>query len=201
MTPIETPILILILWAIVGYTMGSVPFGIVLSRLMGLGDLRKLGSGNIGATNVLRTGNKTAAALTVVLDAGKGTAAVLLASAMNGEDAAQLAGLAALIGHCFTIFLKFKGGKGTATFLGVMLGLSFPLGLACCASWLATAYFLRISSLSALVAAASSLLWALLFGQAQMAGLCAVLALLVFERHRANIFRLKAGIEPKIGQK
>ena len=201
MTPIETPILILILWAIVGYTMGSVPFGIVLSRLMGLGDLRKLGSGNIGATNVLRTGNKTAAALTVVLDAGKGTAAVLLASAMSGEDAAQLAGLTALIGHCFTIFLKFKGGKGTATFLGVMLGLSFPLGLACCASWLATAYFLRISSLSALVAAASSLLWALIFGQAQMVGLCAVLALLVFERHRANIFRLKAGIEPKIGQK
>ena len=201
MTPIETPILILILWATVGYTMGSVPFGIVLSRLMGLGDLRKLGSGNIGATNVLRTGNKTAAALTVVLDAGKGTAAVLLASAMSGEDAAQLAGLAALIGHCFTIFLKFKGGKGTATFLGVMLGLSFPLGLACCASWLATAYFLRISSLSALVAAASSLLWALIFGQAQMVGLCAVLALLVFERHRANIFRLKAGIEPKIGQK
>ena len=201
MTPIETPILILILWAIVGYTMGSVPFGIVLSRLMGLGDLRKLGSGNIGATNVLRTGNKTAAALTVVLDAGKGTAAVLLASTMSGEDAAQLAGLAALIGHCFTIFLKFEGGKGTATFLGVMLGLSFPLGLACCASWLATAYFLRISSLSALVAAASSLLWALIFGQAQMVGLCAVLALLVFERHRANIFRLKAGIEPKIGQK
>ena len=201
MTLLETPILILILWAIVGYTMGSVPFGIVLSRLMGLGDLRKLGSGNIGATNVLRTGNKTAAALTVVLDAGKGTAAVLLASAMSGEDAAQLAGLAALIGHCFTIFLKFKGGKGTATFLGVMLGLSFPLGLACCASWLATAYFLRISSLSALVAAASSLLWALIFGQAQMVGLCAVLALLVFERHRANIFRLKAGIEPKIGQK
>ena len=201
MTPIETPILILILWAIVGYTMGSVPFGIVLSRLMGLGDLRKLGSGNIGATNVLRTGNKTAAALTVVLDAGKGTAAVLLASAMSGEDAAQLAGLAALIGHCFTIFLKFKGGKGTATFLGVMLGLSFPLGLACCASWLATAYFLRISSLSALVAAASSLLWALIFGQAQMVGLCAVLASLVFEHHRANIFRLKAGTEPKIGQK
>ena len=201
MTPIETPILILILWAIVGYTMGSVPFGIVLSRLMGLGDLRKLGSGNIGATNVLRTGNKTAEALTVVLDAGKGTAAVMLASAMSGEDAAQLAGLAALIGHCFTIFLKFKGGKGTATFLGVMLGLSFPLWLACCASWLATAYFLRISSLSALVAAASSLLCALIFGQAQMVGLCAVLALLVFERHLANIFRLKAGTEPKIGQK
>ena len=201
MTLIETPILILILWAIVGYTMGSVPFGIVLSRLMGLGDLRKLGSGNIGATNVLRTGNKTAAALTVVLDAGKGTAAVLLASTMSGEDAAQLAGLAALIGHCFTIFLKFKGGKGTATFLGIMLGLSFPLGLACCASWLATACFLRISSLSALVAAASSLLWAVIFGQAQMVGLCAVLAFLVFERHRANIFRLKAGTELKIGQK
>ena len=181
--------------------MGSVPFGIVLSRLMGLGDLRKLGSGNIGATNVLRTGNKTAAALTLILDGGKGTAAVLLARAISGEDAAQLAGLAALIGHCFPIFLKFKGGKGAATFLGVMLGLSFPLGLACCASWLATAYFMRISSLSALVAAASSLLWAAVFGQAQMIGLCAVLALLVFERHRANIARLKAGTEPKIGQK
>ena len=201
MTPIDTPILILGLWAAVGYGMGSVPFGIVLSRLMGLGDLRKQGSGNIGATNVLRTGNKTAAALTLILDGGKGTAAVLLARAISGEDAAQLAGLAALIGHCFPIFLKFKGGKGAATFLGVMLGLSFPLGLACCASWLATAYFMRISSLSALVAAASSLLWTAMFGQAQMIGLCAVLALLVFERHRANIARLKAGTEPKIGQK
>ena len=201
MNPIDTPILILGLWAAVGYGMGSVPFGIVLSRLMGLGDLRKQGSGNIGATNVLRTGNKTAAALTLILDGGKGTAAVLLARAISGEDAAQLAGLAALIGHCFPIFLKFKGGKGAATFLGVMLGLSFPLGLACCASWLATAYFMRISSLSALVAAASSLLWAAVFGQAQMIGLCAVLALLVFERHRANIARLKAGTEPKIGQK
>lgn len=201
MTPIDTPILILGLWAAVGYGMGSVPFGIVLSRLMGLGDLRKQGSGNIGATNVLRTGNKTAAALTLILDGGKGTAAVLLARAISGEDAAQLAGLAALIGHCFPIFLKFKGGKGAATFLGVMLGLSFPLGLACCASWLATAYFMRISSLSALVAAASSLLWTAVFGQAQMIGLCAVLALLVFERHRANIARLKAGTEPKIGQK
>lgn len=201
MTPIDTPILILGLWAAVGYGMGSVPFGIVLSRLMGLGDLRKQGSGNIGATNVLRTGNKTAAALTLILDGGKGTAAVLLARAISGEDAAQLAGLAALIGHCFPIFLKFKGGKGAATFLGVMLGLSFPLGLACCASWMATAYFMRISSLSALVAAASSLLWAAVLGQAQMIGLCAVLALLVFERHRANIARLKAGTEPKIGQK
>ena len=201
MTPIDTPILILGLWAAVGYGMGSVPFGIVLSRLMGLGDLRKQGSGNIGATNVLRTGNKTAAALTLILDGGKGTAAVLLAGAISGEDATQLAGLAALIGHCFPIFLKFKGGKGAATFLGVMLGLSFPLGLACCASWLATAYFMRISSLSALVAAASSLLWAAVVGQAQRIGLCAVLALLVFERHRANIARLKAGTEPKIGQK
>jgi glycerol-3-phosphate acyltransferase PlsY len=201
MTPIDTPILILGLWAAVGYGMGSVPFGIVLSRLMGLGDLRKQGSGNIGATNVLRTGNKTAAALTLILDGGKGTAAVLLARAISGEDATQLAGLAALIGHCFPIFLKFKGGKGAATFLGVMLGLSFPLGLACCASWLATAYFMRISSLSALVAAASSLLWAAVFGHAQMIGLCAVLALLVIERHRANIARLTAGTEPKIGQK
>ena len=201
MTAIDTPIVILILWAIVGYGMGSVPFGIVLSRLMGLGDLRAMGSGNIGATNVLRTGSKTAAALTLVLDGGKGTAVVLLARTISGEDAAQLAGLTALFGHCFSMFLKFKGGKGAATFLGVMLGLYFPVGLACCASWLATAYLMRISSLSALVAAASSLVWALMFGQVQMIGLCAVLAGLVFERHRANITRLRAGTEPKIGQR
>ena len=201
MTAIDTPIVILILWAIVGYGMGSVPFGIVLSRLMGLGDLRAMGSGNIGATNVLRTGSKTAAALTLVLDGGKGTAVVLLARTISGEDAAQLAGLTVLFGHCFSMFLKFKGGKGAATFLGVMLGLYFPLGLACCASWLATAYLMRISSLSALVAAASSLAWALMFGQVQMIGLCAVLAGLVFERHRANITRLRAGTEPKIGQR
>ena len=201
MTAIDTPIVILILWAIVGYGMGSVPFGIVLSRLMGLGDLRAMGSGNIGATNVLRTGSKTAAALTLVLDGGKGTAVVILARTISGEDAAQLAGLTALFGHCFSMFLKFKGGKGAATFLGVMLGLYFPVGLACCASWLATAYLMRISSLSALVAAASSLVWALMFGQVQMIGLCAVLAGLVFERHRANITRLRAGTEPKIGQR
>ena len=127
----NTPALTLFAWAVIGYAMGSVPFGILLSRVMGLGDLRTLGSGNIGATNVLRTGNKTAAALTLLLDAGKGMAAVVLARVWAGEEAAQIAAMTALIGHCFPVTLKFKGGKGTATFLGVALGLYWPVGLAC----------------------------------------------------------------------
>ena len=118
----DTTALTLFSWAVIGYAMGAVPFGIILSRVMGLGDLRTLGSGNIGATNVLRTGNKTAAALTLLLDAGKGMAAVVLARVWAGEEAAQIAAMAALIGHCFPVTLMFKGGKGTATFLGVALG-------------------------------------------------------------------------------
>ena len=197
----DIPALTLFAWAIIGYAMGAVPFGIILSRVMGLGDLRTLGSGNIGATNVLRTGNKTAAALTLLLDAGKGMAAVVLARVWAGEEAAQIAAMAALIGHCFPVPLKFKGGKGTATFLGVALGLYWPVGLACCATWLATAKLMRISSLSALVAAASSVFWLAVFGHPHLIGLYTVLALLVFERHRANIGRLRAGTEPKIGEK
>jgi len=139
--------------ALLAYLLGSVPFGIVIARIFGLGDLRKIGSGNIGATNVLRTGNKTAAALTVVLDAGKGAIAVLIARQFGGEAFAGIAALSALLGHLYPVFLRFKGGKGVATFLGTLLALSWPVGLAACATWLATALVFRFSSLAAIVTA------------------------------------------------
>jgi acyl phosphate:glycerol-3-phosphate acyltransferase len=188
--------------ALLAYLLGSVPFGIVMARAFGLGDLRKIGSGNIGATNVLRTGNKTAAALTLILDAGKGGIAVLLARALVGaEDAAQVAAFAAFFGHCFPVFLGFRGGKGVATFLGTILALAWPVGLAACATWLATAAITRYSSLSALVAAVLSPVWAYLLGVPQMALLCVLLAVLILWRHRENIARLRAGTEPRIGRK
>jgi len=193
--------LALILVAVLAYLMGSVPFGIVITRALGLGDLRKIGSGNIGATNVLRTGNKGAALATLVLDAAKGGIAVLIARAMVGEDAAQLAGLTAFLGHLYPVWLGFKGGKGVATFLGTLLALAWPVGLAVCATWLVTALLTRISSLSALVAAASSALWLFFFNHGQMLALAVVLTLLVYVRHWANLERIKAGTEPKIGQK
>lgn len=202
MIPVLTSSLVaLALTALLAYLLGGVPFGIVMARLFGLGDLRQIGSGNIGATNVLRTGNKLAAFLTLVLDAGKGAIAVLTARALLGEDAAQLAGFAAFLGHCFPVWLGFKGGKGVATFLGTLLALSFPVGLAACATWAVMAAILRYSSLSALTAAALSPVWAMLLGQGQMALLAIALALLVFYRHEANIRRLLAGTEPKIGGK
>ncbi len=193
--------LALILWALIGYGLGAIPFGLLLARAMGLGNLRQIGSGNIGATNVLRTGNKLAAALTLLLDGGKGAAAVLLARALAAEDAAQLAGLAAFIGHCFPVWLKFKGGKGVATFLGLLLALAWPVGLASCATWLVTALATRISSFSALLAAALSTVWMLVLGHGTMIVLGAALTLLIFWTHRANIARLRTGTEPKIGQK
>jgi glycerol-3-phosphate acyltransferase PlsY len=196
-----TPPLALLLWALAGYLLGSIPFGVVLARAFGLGDLRRVGSGNIGATNVLRTGNKTAAALTLVLDGGTGAAAVLIARALAAEDAVQLAGFAAFLGHCFPVWLGFRGGKGVATFLGLLLAFAFPLGLAACATWAATAAIFRISSLAALVAAALSPVWALLFGLPQAVALLLALAILIFIRHRPNITRLLAGQEPKIGKK
>ncbi|CUH43600.1 glycerol-3-phosphate 1-O-acyltransferase PlsY [Ruegeria atlantica] len=190
----------LILWAALGYLMGSIPFGMVLAKVMGLGNLRKIGSGNIGATNVLRTGNKTAAALTLIFDAAKGGVAVLLARALAGEDAAQIAALAALLGHCFPVWLGFKGGKGVATFLGIWLALDWRVGVACCLTWLVAAAIWRISSLAALAAAATSIIWALLLTGSQTLLLAGVLTLLVFWRHSANIARIKSGTEPKIGQ-
>ncbi|SLN59242.1 Glycerol-3-phosphate acyltransferase [Roseovarius litorisediminis] len=201
MPSIETTASILLIWAAVGYLLGSIPFGIVLSKLMGLGNLREIGSGNIGATNVLRTGNKAAAAGTLLLDGGKGAIAALLAWALTGEDAAQLSGLMAFIGHCFPVWLGFKGGKGVATFLGLLLALAWPVGIACCLTWLATALTTRISSLSAIVAAASSTVWILVLGFGQVMLLGMILTLLVFYRHAENIKRLRAGTEPKIGQK
>lgn len=198
---IVTPPLALLLWALTGYLLGSVPFGIVIARLFGLGDLRQVGSGNIGATNVLRTGNKTAAALTLILDSGKGAAAVLIVRALAAEDAVQLAGVAAFLGHCFPIWLKFRGGKGVATFLGLLLAYAFPLGLAACATWLVTAVIMRISSLSALTAALLSPVWASLLGLPQAVAMCVALATLIFIRHRPNIERLVAGTEPRIGKK
>lgn len=187
--------------ALLAYLLGSVPFGILITRAMGLGDLRAIGSGNIGATNVLRTGNRGAAAATLVLDAAKGAVAVLVASAVFGMDAAQLAGLCALLGHIYPVWLGFRGGKGVATFLGILLALAWPVGLAACATWAVTAAVTRISSLSALLAAALSSLWLILFSQGQMFLLVVVLTLLVYLRHAANITRLRAGTEPKIGAK
>mmetsp|Transcript_32400 Transcript_32400/g.62432 ORF Transcript_32400/g.62432 Transcript_32400/m.62432 type:complete len:204 (-) Transcript_32400:1151-1762(-) len=201
MPVLETALPALLLWAVVGYVLGSIPFGIVLSKVMGLGNLREIGSGNIGATNVLRTGSKKAAALTLILDGGKGAVAVLIARAMASEDAAQVAGLMAFLGHCYPVWLKFKGGKGVATFLGLMLALAWPVGIACCLTWLATAAVSRISSLSALVAAASSAVWMLILGYSSAVTLAGLLAVIVFARHHENIARLRIGTEPKIGTK
>lgn len=201
MPPIETALPLLILWAVAGYLLGAIPFGVVLTRALGLGNLREIGSGNIGATNVLRTGNRPAAALTLLLDGAKGAVAVLLARAMAGEDAAQLAGLMAFVGHVFPVWLGFRGGKGVATFLGIMLALAWPVGIALCVTWLIVAFAGRISSLAAIVAAAASTIWITILVQGQMFGLGVVLTLMVFWTHRANIARLRAGTEPKIGQK
>ncbi|MEB8388222.1 glycerol-3-phosphate 1-O-acyltransferase PlsY [Rhodobacteraceae bacterium KMM 6894] len=201
MPPIESSAALLILWALIGYGLGSIPFGMVLARAMGLGNLREIGSGNIGATNVLRTGNKGAALGTLILDGGKGAVAVLLARCLAGEDAAQLAALAAFLGHCYPVWLGFKGGKGVATFLGLMLALAWPVGLASCAAWAVTAALSRISSLSAIVAACSSTVWMLVLGYGQAVVLGALLTALILWRHKSNIIRLRAGTEPKIGQK
>jgi glycerol-3-phosphate acyltransferase PlsY len=198
---ITNPTSLLLISAVAGYLLGSVPFGVLISKAMGLGDLRKIGSGNIGATNVLRTGNKKAAAATLILDGGKGAVAVLLARAFFGEDAAQIAGLTSFFGHCFPVWLGFKGGKGVATFLGLMLALYWPVGIACCLTWLTIAKTLKISSLSALVAAATSPIWAYALGAPEIAALAFALAALIFVRHHQNISRLLSGTEPKIGQK
>ena len=190
------------LTAVLAYLLGSVPFGVVITRLFGLGDLRKIGSGNIGATNVLRTGNKAAAAATLVLDGAKGAVAVLLARWWTGaEDAAQLAALTSFLGHLFPVWLGFRGGKGVATFLGTLIALAWPVGLAACATWLVAAVLFRISSLAALIAAALSSLWCFVFDQGTMLFLVMVLTVLIYLRHWPNLERIKAGTEPKIGRK
>ncbi len=186
---------------LIGYLLGSIPWGMVLARLMGLGDLRRIGSGNIGATNVLRTGNRKAAALTLLLDMGKGAAAVLIARALWAEDAAQMAALAAFLGHCYPVWLGFRGGKGVATFIGIMLALSWKVGLAVCATWLFFAALFRYSSLAALAAAGFSTMWIFIFREGEMFFLGVALTVLIYWRHRENIKRLEAGTEPKIGRK
>ncbi len=189
------------LWAGIGYLLGSIPFGIVLARLMGLGDLRKIGSGNIGATNVLRTGNKLAAGLTLLFDAGKGAVAVILARALAAEDATQVAALAAFLGHVFPVWLMFRGGKGVATFLGLFLALAFPLGIALCATWLVAAYATRYSSLAALITVATLPFWILGLGYGPLFMLGFVLTILVYLKHLSNIRRLRQGTESKIDLK
>jgi glycerol-3-phosphate acyltransferase PlsY len=182
-----------------GYLLGSIPFGLILTRLAGLGDIRKIGSGNIGATNVLRAGSKTLAALTLLLDAAKGTAAVLLASHW-GQTPALLAGLGAFLGHLFPVWLGFRGGKGVATYIGVLLGLYWPVGVAFCAIWLIVAFATRYSSLSALTASAASVALLMLAGQWPLAALFALLTALLYIRHAANIGRLAKGEEARIGE-
>lgn len=184
-----------------GYVLGSVPYGVLVARVMGLGNLRDIGSGNIGATNVLRTGNKLAAFLTLVFDAGKGVVAVVLARVFLGETGAQLAGLGAFLGHIFPVWLGFRGGKGVATFLGILLALNFLLGAAACLTWLVAAVIGRMSSAAALVCGAAAPALAALLGYPQGWVLSLVLAVLVWWTHRANIRRILTGTEPKIGQK
>lgn len=201
MPPIESSTTVLIIWAVVGYLMGSIPYGILLTRMMGLGNLRDIGSGNIGATNVLRTGSKKAAALTLLLDAAKGAVAILLARMVAAEDAVQVAALFAMLGHCFPVWLRFKGGKGVATFLGIMLALAWLVGIGCCILWLLAAAITRVSSMGGLAAASGStiLLVVLGYGYALLLGIA--LTIILYVRHRPNIIRIKAGTEPKIGQK
>jgi len=190
----------MIIALVFGYLCGTIPFGLLLSRWAGLGDIRTIGSGNIGATNVLRTGNKKIAALTLLLDGLKGTVPALLLGWLYGPQAGILGGLAAFFGHLFPMWLGFKGGKGVATSIGVLFGLYWPLGMIFVALWIAMAALFRISSLSALTASAVAPLAAYLLGHADLVLPAAVMAVAVFITHRANIRRLMKGEEPRIGK-
>jgi glycerol-3-phosphate acyltransferase PlsY len=197
------PPIALLASAVGGYLLGSIPFGLIATRLGGAGDIRKVGSGNIGATNVLRTGRRDLAAITLIGDAGKGAAAVLLARWLFGEDAAALAGGAAFLGHCFPVWLKFRGGKGVATFFGTLIALAWPVGLLAGLTWIIIAAIYRLSSLAALTAAAMAPLYMFLAGQTPESKLwlAMFMAVLIFIRHRENIRRLLKGEEPPIGGK
>ena len=186
---------------VIGYLFGSIPFGLLLTRFAGTADLRSIGSGNIGATNVLRTGRKGLAAATLLLDMLKGTAAVLIAGSIGGPNAAMLGALGAFLGHLFPVWLNFRGGKGVAVYIGVLLGLFWPAAIVFCTIWLATAFITRYSSLSALVASLVTPLFVWWVGHMALASLCAVLTLLLFFMHRENIKRLQSGTEGRIGEK
>ena len=186
---------------VIGYLLGSIPFGLLLTRAAGLGDIRQIGSGNIGATNVLRTGKKGLAAATLLLDAAKGAVAVLIARYYLGETPAMLAGLAAFIGHIFPVWLGFKGGKGVATYLGVLAALVWQCALVFAALWLTVAAATRISSLAAIIATIASPIAAWILGDADLAAIVALMSLIILIKHRANIERLIAGEEPRIGSK
>jgi glycerol-3-phosphate acyltransferase PlsY len=196
-----TPIPTLIACALGGYLAGSIPFGLIATRLGGAGDIRAVGSGNIGATNVLRTGRRDLAAITLIGDAGKGAAAVLLAGGLVSPTAAAVAGGGAFLGHIFPVWLKFRGGKGVATFFGILLAIDWPVGLAAGATWLLTAAVFRFSSLAALTAAALAPVWLMVLHQSSLARLwlTVLMAVLIFVRHRENIARLIKGEEPRIG--
>lgn len=200
------PVSAYLLFALVGYALGSIPFGLLLTRFAGLGDIRSVGSGNIGATNVLRTGRKGLAALTLVLDALKGTAAVLAGSWIGSAyglavEGALVAGLAAFLGHIFPVWLGFRGGKGVATYIGVVAGLFWPGALIFCGVWLGMAFALRYSSLSALIASVVTPLALFLLGRTPEAMLTLMMTALLLWKHGANISRLLKGEEPKIGAK
>jgi glycerol-3-phosphate acyltransferase PlsY len=186
---------------LLGYLLGSIPFGLILTRLAGTQDLRSIGSGNIGATNVLRTGRKGLAAATLLCDMLKGTLAVVIAGYFGGPNAAMLAALGAFLGHLFPVWLKFRGGKGVAVYIGVLLGLFWPAALVFCLIWLATAFTSRYSSLSALVASFVTPIFLWWFGHLALSSLFAVLTMLLFYMHRENIKRLQAGTEGRIGAK
>ena len=194
-------ILIPALSALGGYLLGSIPFGLVLTSLAGLGDIREIGSGNIGATNVLRTGRKDLAAATLVLDAGKAGVAAAVFAVLFGTTAGLIAGAFAFAGHCFPVWLKFKGGKGVATYVGTMLVVYWPVGLTVIGTWLTMAALFRISSLSALVAALAAPIAAYLLGRPDVAIMSGVLTVLIYWLHRANIERILKGEEPRIGGK
>jgi glycerol-3-phosphate acyltransferase PlsY len=186
---------------VLGYLLGSIPFGLILTKLAGTSDLRSIGSGNIGATNVLRTGRKGLAATTLICDALKGTLAVIIAGYYGGPDAAMLAALGAFLGHIFPVWLKFRGGKGVAVYIGVLIGLFWPAAIVFCAIWISTAFTSRYSSLSALVASFVTPIFLWWFGHPALASLFAVLTLLLLYTHRENIKRLQAGTEGQIGEK
>jgi acyl phosphate:glycerol-3-phosphate acyltransferase len=198
---LTSPYAVAVIALVLGYLLGSIPFGLIFTRTAGTQDLRSIGSGNIGATNVLRTGRKGLAAATLVCDMLKGTAAVILAGYLGGPNAAMLAALGAFLGHLFPVWLKFKGGKGVAVYIGVLIGLFWPAAVVFALLWLTTAVTSRYSSLAALVASVVTPIFLWWFGQPALASLFAVLTMLLFYMHRENIKRLQAGTEGKIGQK